>query len=66
MLPDPAGIKPSTSWSPVRGTSDWSTKAGMKCPTLFSGEKYETYLNMSSVEYFTQHDNANINNIQKP
>ena len=28
MLPDPAGIKPTTSWLPVGCASDWATEAG--------------------------------------
>ena len=29
MSPDPAEIEPTTSWSPVRHTSDWATKDGL-------------------------------------
>ena len=29
MLPDPAGIEPETSWSPVGPASDWATEAGL-------------------------------------
>ena len=28
MLPDPAGIEPVTSWSPVKCALDWATEAG--------------------------------------
>ena len=28
MLPDPAGIEPPTSWSPVGRASEWATEAG--------------------------------------
>ena len=28
MLPDPAGIEPATSWSPVGHASNWATEAG--------------------------------------
>ena len=28
MLPDPAGIEPTTSWLPVEGTSNWATETG--------------------------------------
>ena len=29
MLPDPAGIKHMTSWSLVKGASNWATEAGL-------------------------------------
>ena len=30
MSPDPAGIEPATSWSPVGHSSNWSTEAGRR------------------------------------
>ena len=29
MLPDPVGIEPVISWSPVERTSNWTTEAGL-------------------------------------
>ena len=29
IFPDPAGIEPATSWSPVGRASDWANEAGL-------------------------------------
>ena len=38
-LPDPKGIEPATSWSPVKHTSNWATDAGYFYITLLLGTK---------------------------